>query len=130
MKKSPTQFAWLAVSVLCTWNVWVRLLPPEAEAPKIFSPPVQIAERAWRLYPDPGCPQRTSDSDLDDVASSFLQSLLDRGVENPPMEVASGIWSVGNLRGLPVVYVPCRGVFQIYPSLWTELKTHGVGAFP
>lgn len=126
------RLAWLAAGALLSANIVLRLSAPPSEAhPAYFAPPQQVQERAWLLHDDPQCLKNdTHNAAIEAAAARYLDALHARGSHEEALPMAPFVWSVGNDRGLPVVYIPCRGVFRVLPSLWTELKAQGSGALP
>lgn len=131
MTMSSVRFAWLTAVCLLAMNGAFRIGSDESAIDQNqFLSGQRIGERAWLLHVDPHCGPQADGSNFKNDASSYLEDLRERGTQYPPRELAAGVWSLGHLHGLPVVYIPCRGTFQVLPSLWSDLQANGVGAFP
>lgn len=132
MKMASQRMAWSVAGALLVANVAWRLSAPDSPVSiDAFPRPQSLQERAWLLHQDPHC--RTNDTPRfppELAAERYLDDLRARGTQEEAVPIADKVWSIGNDRGFPVVYIPCRGVFRVLPSLWTELHSQGAGALP
>jgi len=140
VKMIGQRMAWLAAGVLLAVNVALRITaaspslsaaPPSLSSAAVFQPPQKVRERAWLLHDDPSCkPDESNQARTERAATLYLEALRARGSREEALPMAANLWSLGNDRGMPVIYIPCRGTFRVLPSLWTEMKSQGAGALP
>lgn len=133
VKMIGQRMAWLAAGVLLAVNVALRITAasPSLSSAAVFQPPQKVRERAWLLHDDPSCkPDASNQARTERAATLYLDALRARGSREEALPMAANLWSLGNDRGMPVIYIPCRGTFRVLPSLWTEMKSQGAGALP
>lgn len=133
MKMIGQRMAWLAVVGLLAVNVALRITAASTAHSSAagFPPPQKVRERAWLLHDDPSCrPDDSNQARTERAATLYLNALRARGSREEALPMAANLWSLGNDRGMPVIYIPCQGTFRVLPSLWTEMKSRGAGALP